>query len=105
MGCNRREVYFWSILIIIGGFIWKICRQRHPVLRLHAAFILSVFIYQNDQTGEIPKLLVDAAVMTTIVMLIIGASSPYCHFVMSYRAAVGQQSVNWFLEFQVLINM
>ena len=47
------------------------------------AFILSVFIYGTIKLSEIPKLLVDAAVMTTIVMLIIGASS-VLSFVMSF---------------------
>ena len=44
---------------------------------------LSVFVYKSIQIKDIPKILVDTAVMTTIVMLIIGASS-VLSFVLSF---------------------
>ena len=47
------------------------------------AFLLSVFVYKSIQIKDIPKILVDTAVMTTIVMLIIGASS-VLSFVLSF---------------------
>ena len=48
------------------------------------------FFIRTIKLSEIPKLLVDAAVMTTIVMLIIGASS-VLSFVMSFTGLPGNQ--------------
>ncbi len=47
------------------------------------AFILSVFIYRSIKPSEIMGILTETAVMTTIVMLIIGASS-VLSFVLSF---------------------
>ena len=47
------------------------------------AFILSVFIYRSIKPSQIMGILTDTAVMTTIVMLIIGASS-VLSFVLSF---------------------
>ena len=69
------------VVIIIGGILsGKFTPTEASGVAVAYAFILSVFIYRTIKLSEIPKLLVDAAVMTTIVMLIIGASS----FVMSF---------------------
>ena len=81
MGCNPefisgRDYHRWY-------FIWKITPTEASGVAVAYAFILSVFIYRTIKLSEIPKLLVDAAVMTTIVMLIIGASS-VLSFVMSF---------------------
>ena len=68
------------VVIIIGGILsGKFTPTEASGVAVAYAFILSVFIYRTI----IPKLLVDAAVMTTIVMLIIGASS-VLSFVMSF---------------------
>ena len=64
------------VVIIIGGILsGKFTPTEASGVAVAYAFILSVFIYRTIKLSEIPKLLVDAAVMTTIVMLIIGASS------------------------------
>ena len=72
------------VVIIIGGILsGKFTPTEASGVAVAYAFILSVFIYRTIKLSEIPKLLVDAAVMTTIVMLIIGASS-VLSFVMSF---------------------
>ena len=60
------------VVIIIGGILsGKFTPTEASGVAVAYAFILSVFIYRTIKLSEIPKLLVDAAVMTTIVMLII----------------------------------
>ena len=72
------------VVIIIGGILsGKFTPTEASGVAVAYSFILSVFIYRTIKLSEIPKLLVDAAVMTTIVMLIIGASS-VLSFVMSF---------------------
>ena len=73
------------VVIIIGWYFYleKFTPTEASGVAVAYAFILSVFIYRTIKLSEIPKLLVDAAVMTTIVMLIIGASS-VLSFVMSF---------------------
>ncbi len=72
------------IVIIIGGILsgYFTPTEASGVAVIYA-FILSVFVYRSIKLKEMPKLLVDTAVMTTIVMLIIGASS-VLSFVMSF---------------------
>ena len=72
------------IVIIIGGILSGYFTPTEASgIAVAYAFILSVFIYKTIKLSEIPKILVDAAVMTTTVMLIIGASS-VLSFVMSF---------------------
>ena len=47
------------------------------------AFILAVFVYKSIRIKDIPRILKETAVMTAIVMLIIGASS-VLSFVLSF---------------------
>lgn len=72
------------IVIIIGGILsgYFTPTEASGIAVLYA-FILSVFVYKTIRFKEIPKILTDTAVMTTIVMLIIGASS-VLSFVMSF---------------------
>jgi tripartite ATP-independent transporter DctM subunit len=72
------------IVIIIGGILsgYFTPTEASGVAVIYA-FILSVFVYRSIKLKEMPQLLVDTAVMTTIVMLIIGASS-VLSFVMSF---------------------
>ena len=64
------------IVIVIGGILsgYFTPTESSGVAVLYA-FILAVFVYKTIKITDIKKILVDAAVMTTIVMLIIGASS------------------------------
>lgn len=72
------------VVIIIGGILSGYFTPTEASgIAVAYAFILSVFIYKTIKLSEIPKILVDAAVMTTTVMLIIGASS-VLSFVMSF---------------------
>lgn len=72
------------IVIIIGGILsgYFTPTEASGVAVLYA-FILSVFIYKNIKLSQIKDILVNTAVMTTIVMLIIGASS-VLSFVLSF---------------------
>ncbi len=72
------------IVIIIGGILsgYFTATEASGVAVLYA-FILSVFIYKSIKLKDIPKILVDTAVMTAIVMLIIGASN-VLSFVLSF---------------------
>ena len=55
------------VVIIIGGILsGKFTPTEASGVAVAYAFILSVFIYRTIKLSEIPKLLVDAAVMTTI---------------------------------------
>ncbi|WP_346909798.1 TRAP transporter large permease [Faecalicatena orotica] len=72
------------IVIVIGGILsgYFTPTESSGVAVLYA-FILAVFVYKTIKITDIKKILVDAAVMTTIVMLIIGASS-ILSFVLSF---------------------
>ncbi|MBU3877565.1 TRAP transporter large permease [Faecalicatena sp. AGMB00832] len=72
------------IVIIIGGILsgYFTPTEASGVAVIYA-FILSVFVYKSIKVSEIKDILVNAAVMTTIVMLIIGASS-VLSFVLSF---------------------
>ncbi|HIT65146.1 MAG TPA: TRAP transporter large permease [Candidatus Ventrimonas merdavium] len=72
------------IVIIIGGILsgYFTPTEASGVAVIYA-FILSVFIYRSIKPSQIMGILTDTAVMTTIVMLIIGASS-VLSFVLSF---------------------
>ena len=72
------------IVIIIGGILsgYFTPTEASGVAVLYA-LLLSVAVYQTIKITDIKKILTDTAVMTTIVMLIIGASS-VLSFVMSF---------------------
>ncbi|HCW53547.1 MAG TPA: hypothetical protein DG753_07400 [Clostridium sp.] len=72
------------IVIVIGGIILGVFTPTEAAgIAVAYTFILSVFIYKSIKLSEMPKILSEAAVMTTTVMLIIGASS-VLSFVMSF---------------------
>lgn len=72
------------IVIIIGGILsgYFTPTEASGVAVIYA-FLLSVVVYKTIKIKEMKKILVDTAVMTTIVMLIIGASS-VLSFVLSF---------------------
>ena len=72
------------IVIIIGGILsgYFTPTEASGVAVVYA-FLLSVFVYKSIKIKDMPRILVDTAVMTTIVMLIIGASS-VLSFVLSF---------------------
>jgi tripartite ATP-independent transporter DctM subunit len=72
------------IVIIIGGILSGLFTPTEASgIAVAYAFILSVFVYRSIKLSELPDILVNAAVMTTVVMLIIGASS-VLSFVLSF---------------------
>ena len=72
------------IVIIIGGILsGKFTATEASGVAVIYAFILAVFIYRSIKPSQIMGILTDTAVMTTIVMLIIGASS-VLSFVLSF---------------------
>ncbi|MDY3918788.1 MAG: TRAP transporter large permease [Candidatus Limivivens sp.] len=72
------------IVIIVGGILsgYFTPTEASGVAVVYA-FILAVFIYRSIKPSQIMGILTDTAVMTTIVMLIIGASS-VLSFVLSF---------------------
>lgn len=72
------------IVIIIGGILsgYFTPTEASGVAVIYA-FILSVLVYRSIKPSQIMGILTDTAVMTTIVMLIIGASS-VLSFVLSF---------------------
>ncbi len=75
---------FLLIVIIIGGILsGKFTPTEASGVAVVYAFILSLFVYKSIKVSEIKDILVNSAVMTTIVMLIIGASS-VLSFVLSF---------------------
>ena len=72
------------IVIVIGGILSGIFTPTEAAgVAVAYAFILAVFVYKNIKLSEIKDVLVSTATMTTIVMLIIGASS-VLSFVLSF---------------------
>ncbi len=72
------------IVIIIGGILsgYFTPTEASGVAVIYA-FILSAFVYKSIKMSDVKDILVSAATMTTIVMLIIGASS-VLSFVLSF---------------------
>ena len=75
---------FFLIVIIIGGILsgYFTPTEASGVAVVYA-FILAVFVYKSIRIKDIPRILKETAVMTAIVMLIIGASS-VLSFVLSF---------------------
>lgn len=72
------------IVIIIGGILSGYFTPTEASgVAVAYAFFLSVVVYKTIKLSEIPGILKEAGVMTTIVMLIIGASS-VLSFVLSF---------------------
>ena len=72
------------IVIIIGGILsGKFTATEASGVAVVYAFILAVFVYRSIRPSEIMGILTNTAVMTTIVMLIIGAST-VLSFVLSF---------------------
>lgn len=72
------------IVIIVGGILsgYFTPTEASGVAVIYA-FILAVFVYRSIKLSEVVGILTNTAVMTTIVMLIIGASS-VLSFVLSF---------------------
>lgn len=72
------------IVIIIGGILsgYFTPTEASGVAVIYA-FIIAAFVYKSIKLSDMKQIMVDAAVMTTIVMLIIGASS-VLSFVLSF---------------------
>jgi tripartite ATP-independent transporter DctM subunit len=72
------------IVIIIGGILTGIFSPTEASgIAVVYAFILSVFVYKSIKLKDIKNVFVNSGVMTTIIMLIIGASS-VLSFVLSF---------------------
>lgn len=72
------------IVIVIGGILSGVFTPTEAAgVAVAYAFILAVFVYKNIKLSQMKDVLVNTATMTTIVMLIIGASS-VLSFVLSF---------------------
>ena len=70
--------------IVIGGILSGVFTPTEAAgVAVVYAFILAVFVYKNIKLSQMKDVLVSTATMTTIVMLIIGASS-VLSFVLSF---------------------
>ncbi len=81
------------IVIIIGGILSGVFSPTEAsAVAVVYAFFLSVFVYKTISIKDMPRILIQTANMTTVVMLIIGASS-VLSFVLSFTglpAAISQ---------------
>lgn len=74
----------FMILIIIGGILGGVFSPTEASgIAVVYAFLLSVLIYRSIKLSEIKDILINTVTMTTIVMLVIGASS-VLSFVLSF---------------------
>ena len=72
------------IVSVIGGILSGVFTPTEAAgIAVAYAFILAVFVYKNIKLSQMKDVLVSTATMTTIVMLIIGASS-VLSFVLSF---------------------
>ena len=72
------------MILIIGGILGGVFSPTEASgIAVVYAFLLSVLIYRSIKLSEIKDILVNTATMTTIVMLVIGASS-VLSFVLSF---------------------
>ena len=72
------------IVIVIGDLLSGVFTPTEAAgIAVAYAFILAVFVYKNIKLSQMKDVLVSTATMTTIVMLIIGASS-VLSFVLSF---------------------
>lgn len=67
------------IIIVIGGIIGGIFTATEgAVVAVVYSLILSLVFYKSIKVSELPKLLMDSAEMTGIIIFLIGVSS-ICH--------------------------
>ncbi len=72
------------IVVVIGGILTGVFTPTESAgIAVLYAFVLSVFIYRNINLAQLKNVLLETAVMTTIIMLIIGASA-VLSFVLSF---------------------
>jgi len=88
---NIREVgksaisAFWALLlpgIILGGIIFGIYTPTEAaVIAVVYAFIVSMFIYRELKFSDLPKLFVNSAKSTAVVMLVCGAATSTAYLI------------------------
>ncbi len=88
---NLREVVksaisaFWALLlpgIILGGIIFGIYTPTEAaVIAVVYAFIVSMFIYRELKLSDLPKLFVNSAKSTAVVMLVCGAATSTAYLI------------------------
>lgn len=63
------------VVIILGGILSGLFTPTEAsVIAVVYALILSVFVYRQVKIGELPQILLDSAITTSIVMLLVGTS-------------------------------
>ena len=63
------------IIIVIGGIIGGIFTTEGAIVAVVYSLILSLVFYKSIKVSELPKLLMDSAEMTGIIIFLIGVSS------------------------------
>jgi tripartite ATP-independent transporter DctM subunit len=73
------------VVLVIGGIIAGIFTATEAgAIAVLYSFVLSVFVYREVEWGEIPNLFVEAALTTSIVMLLIATSMAFS-WVLAYE--------------------
>jgi tripartite ATP-independent transporter DctM subunit len=95
---NLREVVksaisaFWALLlpgIILGGIIFGIYTPTEAaVIAVVYAFFVSFFIYKELKLSDLPKILVNSAKSTAVVMLVCGAATSTAYFITTAQIPV-----------------
>ncbi|MCB1850241.1 MAG: TRAP transporter large permease, partial [Gammaproteobacteria bacterium] len=99
------------IVIIMGGIYGGIFTptEAAAVSAVYAGFI-AVFVYRDIKIKEIPKVLVDAAKVTTMLMFIIANAFLFAHVLTTERIPqlIAETIINWGLEpwtFLIVVNI
>ena len=76
---------FWALLlpiIILGGIIFGIYTPTEAaVIAVVYAFIVSFFVYKELKLSDLPRIMVNAARSTAVVMLVCGAATTAAYFI------------------------
>ncbi|MBB3209378.1 TRAP-type C4-dicarboxylate transport system permease large subunit [Rhodopirellula rubra] len=80
LGCftTFRRAFFTLLLIVIviGGILGGIFTATEAAaIAVVYSFVLSVLVYREIRTSELPSILLESGITTAVVMLLIGASS------------------------------
>lgn len=79
----------WAVLapvIILGGIYGGICTPTEAgVIAVIYSVVVGVFIHREIQLSTIPSLLLEAAVTSSVVMIIVGFSSAFGQIMSLYR--------------------
>lgn len=78
VACRRALVPLMMPVIIFGAILGGIADPTEAaVIAVFYAFIVGVFVYKEISWAQLPKILVDSAVISSIVIFLVGAASSF----------------------------